>query len=57
MNKEQSLEEFVASIDTDTIQFAAERRIRAEKKIHREQEHKMFLKMFYIPDKIDYDNT
>ena len=46
MNEEQSLEDFVASIDTDAIQFAAEKRMLAESKIHRERENRMFLRMF-----------
>lgn len=46
MNEKLTLEEFIALIDTDTVQFAAEKRVLAEKKIHREREHRMFLRMF-----------
>ena len=46
MNKKFTIEEIVDSIDTDAIQFAAEKRMLAEKKFHFEQEHKMFLRMF-----------
>jgi len=55
--REQTLEELIASINTDVIQFAAEKRMLAEKKIHHEREHRMFLKMFYVPDKVENDIT
>jgi hypothetical protein len=55
--REQTLEEYVASIDTDAIQFVAEKRMLAEKKIHHEREHRIFLRMFNIIDKVENDIT